>query len=245
MRWGFRMRLDTNDPLQRGMALGGSYEPEVSWVYPYLLSPGDVFIDGGAHVGYLTLLAARCIGRLGSVHAFEPVGATHARLAENVALNGFANVVVNRLALADREGAIELEVPIDPQGTALLAWGASVVRLRRGASEQVRAVALDDYAAEHGIDRIQLAKLDLEGGERRALEGMRALLSSGRVRYVICELNKFLADAAGERYDVVRELLALFGYRCYMLRKDWSVRRVDAPIHALDIAGVDLLFARA
>ena len=245
MRWGFRMRLDVNDPLQRGIADRGMYEPEVSWIYPYLLSPGDVVVDGGAHVGYLTLLASRCVGARGSVHSFEPIAATHSLLTANVALNRCENVRVNRVALADRAGALELEVPIDPEGTALLAWGASVVRLRRGASERVDAIGLDDYAAEHGIDDIRLVKLDLEGGERRAIEGMRRLLADGRVAFLVCELNKFLADAAGERYDGVRHALSAFGYRCYFLEKDWSVRRRDGPIQTLDVAGVDLLFARA
>jgi FkbM family methyltransferase len=245
MRWGFQMRLDVNDPLQRGLADRGLYEPEVSWIYPYLLSPGDVVVDGGAHVGYLSLLAARCVGALGRVHAFEPVRATNAALAANVALNGLRNVTVNRLALADRPGTMDLEVPIDPNGTALLAWGASVVRLGRGASETVDMVTLDEYAASRGIDRLRLVKLDLEGGERRAIEGMRDLLRSGRVSYLVCELNKFLADAAGERYDAVREALDGYGYRCYALTKDWSLRPQTAPIRELDVAVVDLLFARS
>jgi FkbM family methyltransferase len=245
LRWGFSMRLDVNDPLQRGIADRGMYEPEVSWIYPYLLSPGDVVVDGGAHVGYLTLLASRCVGPRGSVHSFEPIAATHTQLAANVALNHSVNVRLNRVALADRTGALDLEVPIDPAGTALLAWGASVVRLRRGASERVDAICLDDYATEHEIGAIRLVKLDLEGGERRAIEGMRRLLEEGRVAYLVCELNKFLADAAGERYDSVRHALAALGYRCYFLEKDWSVRRRDGPIHSLDVAGVDLLFARA
>jgi FkbM family methyltransferase len=217
----------------------------VSWIYPYLLSPGDVVVDGGAHVGYLSLLAARCVGATGRVHAFEPVRATNAALAANVALNAARNVTVNRLALADTPGTMELEVPIDPDGTALLAWGASAVQLGRGASERVDAVALDDYTASRGIDRLKLVKLDLEGGELRAIVGMRELLRSGRVSYLVCELNKFLADAAGERYDGVRDALAAHGYRCYALTKDWSLRPQAGPIHELDVAVVDLLFARS
>src|SRR5688572_26815176 len=115
MRWGFRMRLDVNDPLQQAIADRGMYEPEVSWIYPYLLSPGDTVVDGGAHVGYLTLLAARCVGARGTVHSFEPIAATHSLLAANVDLNRCGNVRVNRAALADRAGTLELEVPIDPE----------------------------------------------------------------------------------------------------------------------------------
>ena len=84
MRDGFTLRLDLGDPLQRAMAAQRRYESDVTWVYPYLLRPGDRVVDGGAHIGYLTLLASRCVGPSGEVHAFEPVPRTFAALEENV-----------------------------------------------------------------------------------------------------------------------------------------------------------------
>src|SRR5258708_34451963 len=92
MKRGFTLELDERDPLQRHMAAEREYEPEVSWIYPYLLRPGDAMIDGGAHIGYLTLLGSSCVGPRGSVHSFEPVAATHPARARNVAVNAAANV---------------------------------------------------------------------------------------------------------------------------------------------------------
>ena len=107
MRDGFALRLDLGDPLQRAMAAQRRYESDVTWVYPYLLRPGDRVVDGGAHIGYLTLLASRCVGPSGEVHAFEPVPRTFAALGENVRLNRATNVRTNRVALAARAGEIE------------------------------------------------------------------------------------------------------------------------------------------
>src|SRR5205823_8132465 len=99
MKRGFELELDDRDPLQRHMATEREYEPEVSWIYPYLLRTDDAFVDGCAHIGYLTLLGSSCVGPSGSVHAFEPVSLTHDALARNVARNHAANVRLNRMAL--------------------------------------------------------------------------------------------------------------------------------------------------
>src|SRR6185503_21245501 len=99
----------------------------------------------------------------GEVHAFEPVPRTFAALEENVRLNGAGNVRVNRVALAAQAGEVQLEVPIDPEGEGLLAWGATSVHMRRGPIEWAPALTLDAYARSHHLDRITLLKLDLEG----------------------------------------------------------------------------------
>ena len=242
MRDGFALRLDPGDPLQRAMAAQRRYESDVTWIYPYLLRPGDHVVDGGAHIGYLTLLASRCVGRSGEVHAFEPVPRTFAALEENVRLNGAANVRVNRVALAARPGEIELEVPIDPEGEGLLAWGATSVHLRRGPIERAPAQTLDAYARAHRLGHIALLKLDLEGAELEALRGMDELLASARIGYIVCELNTFLADAQGESYDATRAFCGRFGYRAYDLGRAARLRRIEEPIVETRHLVTDLLF---
>jgi FkbM family methyltransferase len=242
MRDGFVLRLDPADPLQRDMAARRRYEGDVTWVFPYLLRPGDRVVDGGAHIGYLTLLAARRVGASGEVHAFEPVARTFAALEANVRLNGATNVRPNRVGLAARASELQLEVPIDPEGSGLLAWGATSVLLRRGPVERVPALALDDYARDHGLDRIALVKLDLEGAELDALRGMERLLREARIRYVVSELNTFLSDAQGESYDATRAYCAGFGYRAYDLRRTARLRPIERPIVEPAQLVTDLLF---
>jgi FkbM family methyltransferase len=239
---GFALRLDLGDPLQRAMAAQRRYESDVTWAYPYLLRPGDRVVDGGAHIGYLTLLASRCVGRSGEVHAFEPVPRTFAALQENVRLNRAANVRLNRVALAARAGELELEVPIDPEGEGLLAWGATSVVLRRGPIERAPAQTLDAYARMHRLDRIALVKLDLEGAELGALRGMEKLLGESRIAYIVCELNTFLADAQGQSYDATRAYCERFGYTAYDLGRSARLRRIDGPIVETRHLVTDLLF---
>jgi FkbM family methyltransferase len=241
-RDGFELRLDLADPLQRAIAAQRRYESDVTWAFPYLLGPGDVVIDGGAHIGYLSLLAARCVGSSGRVHAFEPVSRTFEALHENVRLNRQDNVHCRRMALSSAAGEIELEVPIDPEGGSLLAWGASSVLLRRGPRERATACALDDYVESNGLEEIALVKLDLEGAELTALRGMTRLLSRRRVRYVISELNTFLQDVQGEPYDATRAFCSAFGYRAYHLKRSARLQVIEEPIVESPQQVIDLLF---
>ena len=201
MKRGFELELDERDPLQRHMASEREYEPEVSWIYPYLLRTGDVMIDGGAHIGYLTLLGSSCVGTTGSVHSFEPVAGTHAALAANVARNNATNVRLNRIALGPAAGTLDLELPIDPQGDAILAWGATAIQAGRGAIERVPLTTLDAYADAAKLRSIRVLKLDLEGAELGALQGARGLLRRKGVDHLVVELNTYLLDLAGEPYD--------------------------------------------
>lgn len=243
MKRGFELELDERDPLQRHMASEREYEPEVSWIYPYLLRTGDVMIDGGAHIGYLTLLGSSCVGPTGSVHSFEPVASTHAALAGNVTRNRATNVHLNRTALGPRAGTLELELPIDPDGEGILAWGATAIQVGRGTVERVPMVTLDAYVERERLGTIDLLKLDLEGAELGALEGARDLLARRTVRHIVCELNTYLLDQSGERYDARRALLASYGYRCYQLTKSGRIEPQDGPIVRRDVVVTDLLFA--
>lgn len=45
-----------------------------------ILRPGDTVLDVGANAGQFTFVFSTLVGKSGSVHAFEPVGETFARL---------------------------------------------------------------------------------------------------------------------------------------------------------------------
>ena len=80
-----------------------------------LLSPGDVFVDGGANVGLFTLAAAAKVGATGKVIAIEPAREVRLQLTRNVALNRLLQVQNVPFALAGPEvieaGPAEVERP--------------------------------------------------------------------------------------------------------------------------------------
>ena len=55
--FGYRMKLDLSDWIQRNIYLGSYEQPQTSHLLAYL-KPGMTFVDVGANVGYYTAMAA-------------------------------------------------------------------------------------------------------------------------------------------------------------------------------------------
>jgi len=165
-----------------------------------VLRPGDAFVDGGAHVGLYTFLAAALVGPSGRVVAFEPALETMAMLRENHALNGFSWVTIHEVALADVQGRV-------PFWTLPRASGfSSLARPEVAGSRhvEVEITTLDDAVAD--LPRLKLVKLDLEGAECRAVRGAASLLEQTRPDFVIEVEPRHLARQGGS----VAELQGLF-----------------------------------
>ena len=70
----YEMDLLIDDPMERFAYFVGCYWGlDVTAVVMTLLRRGDFFIDVGANLGFLTLTAAKQVGREGKVLAFEPL----------------------------------------------------------------------------------------------------------------------------------------------------------------------------
>lgn len=232
MSSGFRMALDVSESYERHMYYSGQYAPHLTRLVKHLLKPGDTFVDGGANIGYFSLLAAKLVGPTGQVHAFEPMGFTWQALEKNVSLNHFPQIHSNNQALRDVPGSLVFEVP-EEQGKKLGRL-ATIVQRGQGPTEVVSAVTFDAYAEAKDITHIKLVKLDVEGSEVAAIRGMERLLSQRAIDYLVCELNTALLDALGIPHAALRETLASHGYRAYYLRP-----RLRGPLYLIDTEQMD------
>jgi FkbM family methyltransferase len=151
----------------------GSEEPELQAELARLLHPGDAFYDVGANVGFMTLVGARLVGPAGRVVAFEPNPRLAAAARANAALNCLAQVEVHELALADHEGTARFVVPEESSGAHL-----ADVQEGGGESFDVDVTTLDAFLARAAEPPPAVVKLDIEGAEVRALDGMRATLAA-------------------------------------------------------------------
>src|SRR5688572_4841682 len=82
----------------------GTFERSRVQTIASLIRPGDCFWDIGAHKGYVTLLAARRVGKHGRVYAFEPASANLWYLRRHLRWNGGENVTVVPVAVANFDG---------------------------------------------------------------------------------------------------------------------------------------------
>ncbi|MBI4373194.1 MAG: FkbM family methyltransferase, partial [Candidatus Omnitrophica bacterium] len=72
----------------------GDWEPEVWRFVDRFLRQGMTMLDVGAHHGFYTLLASKCVGSEGKVFAFEPAEPQRKKLLKHLRLNHCRNVQV-------------------------------------------------------------------------------------------------------------------------------------------------------
>ena len=177
-----RMHLDLSIDFERDIYLNTSNMGMRS-VFRKLLRPGDVMIDGGANIGFLSLIAWQSVGKQGKVYAFEPQPTALQRLQANIALNTADNIVAIAKALWHEPGNATLfEFTGDDHDLPSLGRrpDKSV-----GQEFTVETVRLDDMVKEP----VRLIKLDIEGAEWAALKGAKRILFGGPTPHVIAELN--------------------------------------------------------
>ena len=192
-----------------------------------LLQPGQTVFDVGANVGYYTVQFARSVQSGGQVHAFEPVPGTHQTLRHNLALNQLSNVVPNAvIASADCE---EREIHICDYST-----GNCSVEVGTGPTQRIPSISIDSYCDRHGIQQIDLIKIDVEGHELQVLKGMAGLLAAGRVAHLFLEMNSDALSHAGTTNAEVAEFLQQLGYSATSIasgkERPWSPDRDESLV---------------
>ena len=135
---------------------------------------GAVFMDAGANVGHHTLFLA---AHAAHVHAFEPNPAMWLRIDEKISLNRLENVILHRCGLGAKTDQSPLFLGPESGEASLLA-GAS--RTSQSTSVPVSIVRGDTYFRQNGIRRLDIVKMDIEGFEKHAINGMRASLDEWR-----------------------------------------------------------------
>jgi FkbM family methyltransferase len=182
------MRLDLRNPTHRAFVTT-RYEQHVLRFMTRTVRPGWWIVDGGAFIGYFTLLLARLAGPSGRVVAFEPVPAIAARLEENLALNELWNVRVERLALWKRSDTVELKLHRTQTEATDVDAASSLKRPVGEELLEVQATSLDEYVRIRGIERLDFLKLDVEYAEIEVLEGAEYTLRALRPILVL-EVNE-------------------------------------------------------
>lgn len=166
-------------------------EPDmVEWLKT-ALKPGDVLWDIGANVGAYSILAAKlCPGA--SVISFEPFIPNFAHLWENITLNGVtAQVFPICAGLTDKTAPTALAVKDPRAGSA----GHQVGETNGKLSQAVIAARGDDLRTQLGLASPTLLKLDIDGLEIAAVEGLHGTLRTPGLREVMIEIEQGKSDA--------------------------------------------------
>jgi FkbM family methyltransferase len=230
-RFGYRAYANLRSHMGRRAYFSGVLAPEeLEYLFPLLLRPGDQYVDMGANVGAVALMARVLIGPMGRGFAFEPNPVVFERLKRNFELNSVANIEAVPFAVADEESEARLVVPAGhAMGTGSLAFAQAT----EVPSFPVRTVRGKPYIERLNPAKPTIIKIDVEGYEVKALRGLGDFLDSPELA-VIAEINPPLLRLAGDSPEAVFELMGPHGFRPLV----FDLRRKRFGTH-LTIAGVE------
>jgi FkbM family methyltransferase len=198
--WGLPLEVYRDDAIGFSILVGGVFDPCVTETMHRLIDAGDLVVDVGANLGYLTSLGAARSGEGGRVIAFEPHPTVFELLTKNVARwhgrPGIATIETLQLALSDENGKGQLvSGPMFNRNMALASLKSPGEPNENGDAVGVSVARLDDVVSRGPIG---LLKIDVEGFEAQVLRGCEKLLSGGDVRDIIFEDHNDYPSAATE-----------------------------------------------
>lgn len=208
------MELGMKEHQQQQLLWYGDYDPAVTQTLLAQLSPGAVFMDIGANLGFYSLVAASAARNI-QVLAMEPSALLFAKLQRQLSLNPQYAIRTFRLAAGNANEEKTL------YGSSEENQGMSSLRPpenHSGESEIVSVVRIDDWSPVQALDRLDLVKIDTEGHEIAVIQGMVDTIKKWRPRLLV-EVNPQTLSMFGHQPDELIQLLQNLDYVLYTTGK--------------------------
>ena len=196
---------------------------------PELFRNGHI-LDAGANIGYTAAVFARAVSPGFQVHAFEPETRNFEQLLATIAERGIEQTVVPvQAAVGDESRDTELWInPLDQTDHRLVTRDFHGDPGQPSQTLGVRMVRLDDYVAQWPKPApIAFIKLDIQGYEGPALEGMTRILADNPRAAVAVEYCRPKIESLGFDPDAILRFFQERRYTGYALKPRQSVQPVD------------------
>jgi len=184
----------------------------VDWIARFL-RPGDVLFDVGAHYGWISLKAARCVGPAGTVVAFEPSPPMAEILAYHLRVNRLHRVQLAPVAVSDCDSqAVPFYLVnrgISFRNSLVIAGDVPLLSPEDKTQIAVPTTTLDTFSRNHRLVP-KVIKIDIEGAELLALRGSIEILRNHHPVIIVEIHSGWLPH--GQTRDQILEFLRGYGY---------------------------------
>lgn len=197
---GHKMYLDSNDHLS--LSIFDVYEPLETNLVKKEIHEGNSVIDIGSDIGYYTLIFAKLVGENGTVFAFEPQDSSFSLTKKNLEINGYKNYVLENKLVSNKTEKVKFF------------------------SKWKDAIRLDDYF--NYSKNIDFIKMDIEGAEALAIDGMTRILEENSKIKLMTEFHPNELKKFGTTPEDYLEKLRSFGFKIYHIdNKNKSINPVS------------------
>lgn len=217
---GVKMMIDPS--LDQGVELSlfetGTYEKGTIQFLEKYLKPGHRFLDIGANIGLMSVIASKIVGKNGRVYAVEANPGTVSILQTNIELNQCKNIELLPIALSDAQGTALLfeNWEVNRGGASLISQSDD----QQGV--EVRMERLDDLFDENTT--IDLVKIDVEGFEPQVIRGGMNLFKTQLPVFII-EVSEKREKEVGPSPLEIMELVQTIGAYDFFKQKGTKERR--------------------
>jgi FkbM family methyltransferase len=229
---GNKMYLSPDDVgISKELAIYKVHEPLSTRVLRQIVTEGMVVVDIGANIGYYVLIESKGVGSSGRVIAVEPVEANYALLERNIRLNRCENVTPVKMAIGDQTGTAKIYLSRKSNCHSILQKGSA------DESSEVSIMTLDGLVEQQGLKAVDLVRMDIEGYEFVAIEGMIETIRAFRPM-IFLEVHAHLTTLKeGAALGFVHRLKDLgYNVHCVIDRvRDVPLRSWMAPVEEMSI----------
>lgn len=242
---GLKLYVDPRDiAVVPHLVLDGVWEHRITTAWLKVLRANDTIVDIGANFGYFGALAAQQTHKKHSkVIMFEANPHLIPYLKKTVAVNWLnEQSVIENLAIADKPGQVVLHLLKDYIGSSslqsaeeLAAYMGKKMYLETAEEIPVAAVSLDGYCRKHSIKAVDLIKMDIEGYEEKAYQGMREIIAASPAASLFVE---FTREGYRQPESFYAQMLHDFGH-VYTIGEGGAITRPDSKDYQAVIGDAD------
>lgn len=173
-----------------------------------LIRPGARVMDIGANIGFYAGIISELCGESGNLHCFEPDRINFKYLQK--ACIGKKNIILNQKAVSAKTEVLKFYT-----SPALNVDHRSYEPEHYASVTEVAAVALDDYLKAYP-GAVDLIKIDIQGFEMQALQGMLNCLNQNKDIVLISEFWPYGLQKAGSSASAYYTALKGIGFQIWL-----------------------------
>ena len=178
-----------------------------------IIQPGDTVLDIGANIGFYAKILSAFTGDEGQVFCFEPDSQNFKYLVKNT--KGIRNITLFNNAVSDKSDLLKVYksklLNVDHR-TSPVPTSASVA--------EISSVSIDELIEKKIVEKVDVIKIDIQGYELTAFNGMKRLLAANNHIKIIAEYWPHGFKRAGTSAIAFYDFFDAMGYSFYLIDGD-------------------------
>ena len=214
----YKMKLIPNDEgISNELRVFHIHEPLATRIIKNEIKDGMICLEIGCNIGYFALVESKLVGKKGKVIAIEPSPINFQCFQQNLILNKISNVIPLNFAIGNTDTTTQSFVSNSSNWSKVIEQPSSSISEKNLVTVQLKK--LDTFVVENGLGKIDFIRMDIEGYENKAYEGMTDTIKQYRPKILveihsqllgkektIEFLNKLKADGYESKFLIPRGL---------------------------------------